>query len=552
MNLINGREADGFDTAVLVAGGGPVGLLLAHELAWQGVDCVLVERNATGTAAPKMDITNPRSMEHLRRLGLADALRNVAVPRDHPMDIAWVTSMAGHELARFSYPSVDEARAIIRYVNDGTLALEPAMRVSQIVIEPELRRLLEQRDGIDTRFSTTLESFEQDDNGVDVVLRCDDGEQRRLRCRYLVGCDGGGSTVRRQLGIELEGTASVAELYMIHFRSEERAVLQRWGVAWHYQSQHGTLIAQDDDHTWTMHVAFPAGADEADLDARAMLFEALGCKIDCEILRANRWTPHLLVAENYRDRRVLLAGDAAHQYIPTGGYGMNTGVSEAANLGWKLAAVLHGWGGACLLDSYQRERRPVALRNRDASGQHMSVRLPIMEYCAKAAAFDGRDDDEARLARVSAGLAILELGNAENESLGLEMGYCYSDSPVVCHEDGPAPAFDALRYQPSTRPGVRSPSAFLADGRALFDLIGKGFTLARFAYHDVSRIERAAAACGLPLTVLDLLDPGDDAVRCLYERDLVLIRPDQHVAWRGNSPPADPAALIDLVRGASP
>lgn len=533
------------DTEVMIAGGGPVGLTLGLVLSRFGVPCFIAERNPTTTRHPKMDVTNGRSMELFRRLGVADRLRAAAVPEDHNMDVAWVTDMSGYELHRFRYPSVVEARERFRSVNDGSQPLEPNMRISQVLLEPLLRDILTERPAATLRYGCAVETFEQDADGVTTTIRdVSNGATETVRSRYLVGCDGGGSIVRRLLGIGLEGVTGTRPRYMVHFRSDARDVLQRWGIAWHYQSPtHGVMICQDDRETWTLQAPIPEGADPDALDPMALLQAFLGTRIDCEILQANHWMAHLLVADCYGKGRVFLAGDSAHQYIPTGGYGMNTGVGDAFDLGWKLAAVRDGWGGPLLLASYERERRPVGLRNRDASGFHAETKATI------ARMWDARlcePGPEGHRARAETAARIAELGNAENESLGVEMAYRYDDSPVICCEDGTPPTLDPLRYRPSTWPGSRAPSVFLEDGRALFDLFGPGFTLLSFAEADTSAIEVAARKRGMPLTVLRVDDP--DACR-VYERNLVLVRPDHHVAWRGNCPPGDPAAVVDRVSG---
>jgi hypothetical protein len=290
----------------------------------------------------------------------------------------------------------------------------------------------------------------------------------------------------------------------------------------------------------------PPGKDPKELDPKELLWAFLGTKIDCEILQANPFVVHLLVVESYGKGRVFLAGDAAHQYIPTGGYGMNTGVGDAFDLGWKLAAAHQGWAGARLLESYESERRPVGLRNREGSRRHADLKQKI------AAVWDTplveSSTPEGERARAILGERLREFGNLENEALGIELGYRYDDSPIVCREDGLPPPLELANYRPTTWPGSRPPSVFLGDGRALFDVFGPGFTLLDFAGADTSAFEAAAQRRGLPLTVRHI----DDAnARRLYERDLVLIRPDQHVAWRCSQLPESPDAIIDRVRGAA-
>lgn len=532
--------------SVLVAGGGPVGLTLARDLARRGIDCLLVERNPTTTHHPKMDNTNVRSMELFRRAGLEDRLRAVAVAADQPFDVSWVTTMTGHELKRFAYASPDLDRKRYREVNDGAQPFAPPMRVSQALIEPVLRAALEEEPLVEVRFSTALTGLTEDEAGVTATL-CDaiTGQTETVRCRYLAGCDGGGSTVREAAGIALDGSFRIMPRFMTHFRThdpEARQLLRRWGATWHYQSVHGTLIDQNARDTWTLHTRYPANEADA-ARPEALVARFVGREIPMEIEVANPWAPHLALASSAGTRRVLLAGDAAHQYIPTGGYGMNTGIGDACGLGWMLAAVLRGWASPALLEAYKAERLPVWSRNLDAARGHNDIRVEMAKLYADPTLFaEGPEGDSAR-ARASA--AIAGLGNAENESLGIEMGYSYAESPVVAAEPGALAPSDPLQYQPTTLPGCRLPSLWLQDGRAVYDELGPWFTLLLSGAADGSALEAEAAARGLPLTVLR----HDDAhARATYAADLVLVRPDTHVAWRGNAPPDRTAALAILNR----
>src|SRR5439155_11330690 len=310
------------EVPVLVVGAGPVGLATGLELQSRGIRALVVERNAKTTGHPKMDVTNGRSMEHFLRLGVAERIRNAAVPRESCMDVSWVTRLGEWELARFPYPDVHATRANIAAHNDGSMPREPNMRMSQVVLEPTLVDVLRERQ-VDLRFGWAFESFEQDDSGVTSVIReVATGKTETVRSKLLAACDGGGSKVREQLGIGLTGQFSLASFFMVHFRSQAREVLQRFGVAWHYQSPAGSvLIAQDDKETWTMHQFLPPGTDAASIDPVRLVHENLGAQFPLEVLQANPWSPHLAVADGYGKGRVWLAGDSAHQYIPTGGYG---------------------------------------------------------------------------------------------------------------------------------------------------------------------------------------------------------------------------------------
>jgi 2-polyprenyl-6-methoxyphenol hydroxylase-like FAD-dependent oxidoreductase len=534
------------ETPVLIVGGGPVGMTLALTLAHYGVPSILVERNPETTRHPKMDLTNGRSMELFKRLGLVEKLRDAGVPRDNPFDISWITSLAGHELHRFKYPSSSEAQHAIFVNNDGRQASEAPLRVSQIVIEPVLKKAIDENPLIDVRFGTKFDSvIAQDSKSVTVqVSDSETGKIMQIQCEYLAGCDGGGSKVRRELDIELDGNMAVAGAYMVHFRTKARDVLQRWGIAWHYQSGSGTVIAQDDDETYTLQAWLIPDTGMEEQTPEEILEGWVGCTFDYDILQANTWAANLVVAQSFRKGRVLLAGDSAHQYIPTGGYGMNSGIADAASLGWVLAARVQGWGGEALLDAHDAERRPTAWWHLRAAERHMAVRMQFGELYAVSGDLDGTGPDADRK-RADVAKKIAALGNAENESWGVELGYRYDASPIIISE-AETPEIDPLTYRPNTIPGARLPHIFLKDGASIHDRLGKYFTLVVIDEGDVTPFENAAQELAIPLTIVKLARPD---LMTIYQRNLLLVRPDQHVAWRGDKLPDDLVALFKKVAG---
>lgn len=530
---------------VLIVGGGPVGMAVALDLAHRDVHCILVERNATTTSHPKMDITNGRSMELFRRVGLIEALRKVAVPEDHPFDVSWITSLAGYELHRFKYGSVIEQRATILELNDGTQSREPGMRVSQVEIEPVLKQAIDEHSKVDVRFGVEFRSMENEGDVVVATVHDHDQDRTyRIACSFLIGCDGGGSRVRECMGVTLSGESRIMPRFMTHFRSNERRLMQRWGIAWHYQSNLGTLIAQNDKDVWTLHSRFPLNQPPGTVDPSVLLTRFAGRSFDHQVLVANRWSPHLLIADEYVRGRVLLAGDAAHQYIPTGGYGMNTGIGDAFDLSWKIAAVVKGFGGPALVNSYGEERRPVGLRNRVASARHNAARLQIASFYEKAG--EQWSDDAVR-AEVTK--SIRSIGNAENEARGIEFGYVYLGSSIVASElvsDAGDDSDDSfVSYQPTTMPGARLPSVFLSNGTALYDLLGAWFTLLVFGQADAAPFIEAARRIGVPL---DVVHVSESRLGQIYGAKLILVRPDQHIAWRGNAAGETDAAAAVVRR----
>lgn len=534
------------ETPVLIAGGGPVGMTLALNLSRYGIRSVLVERNPETTRHPKMDLTNGRSMELFHRLGLDEKLRDAGVPRENAFDILWITNMVGHDLHRFHYPSANDKTRLIREQNDGSQGAQAPLRVSQIEIEPVLKAAIDANPLVDVRFGTRFDEFI--DNGPDGVsariVEEATGAGHTVSCRFFAACDGGGSRARRRLGIALEGDENVAGAYMVHFRTDDRDLLQRWGPVYHLQNGAGTIIAQNDRDTFTLQAWLLPGMNPDEMTPQGVLEGWIGTGFDYEILQANPWFAHFVVAERYRQDSALLAGDSAHQYIPTGGYGMNSGIADAAGLSWVMAARLNGWGGDRLLDAYDAERRNTAWWHLAASRRHMGVRIQISElYAAAGDLMEEGPAGDARREKLAAQIA--ELGNAENESWGVEYGYRYDASPVIAHEGG-APAVDPLTYRPNTWPGARLPHVFLADGVSLHDRLGLWFTLVVLDDTDTLAMEAAAAAAKLPLEVLRIERPD---LRRVYERNLILVRPDQHVAWRGDTLPSDCSALLDLVTG---
>jgi 2-polyprenyl-6-methoxyphenol hydroxylase-like FAD-dependent oxidoreductase len=571
-------------TEVLVVGAGPVGLTLALDLGRRGVRTVLVERNAVASALPKMERCNGRTMEIYRRLGVADAIRAAGYPADAPMDVYLAPSLAQQALVHLPYPSVRAARDDIAAHNDGR-PLEPYQLISQYTIEPLLRRFVEALPCVDVRFGRELVDFDQDADGVTARIADASGAESAVRADYIVGCDGGSSTVRKALGIALEGDGNIRRLRQALFHAPELYDRVPMGRGRHYhivQPLFPFLIVQDSTKHWTLHCQA-----ESDAEMLPVFERAVGFDTPIRMLSVNPWTQHLLCAQRYREGRAFIAGDAAHLVIPTGGLGMNTGVGDAIDLAWKLAATLRGWGGPALLDAYEAERRQIGLRNVAASRAAMRGRFEGWRVAPDLDEMARRFDVEQRKV---------------TEILGIEAGYRYVDSPVVAHEPGDGPDPDNVHYVPTTWPGARLPHVWLrdgspserpgdgtprerpgdgtrreragdgtrrerpgdgtrrerpgagtrrerpGDGTPIQDRIGDGYTLLRLgeAPPDARAIAGALRATGAPVDVLDVPDP---VARELYERDLVLVRPDLHVVWRGNAVPDDVAALAALATG---
>ena len=513
------------DTEVLVVGAGPVGLTLAIALGQVGVRCTLIEKKDAPQFLPKMERCNARTMEIFRRMGLAAKVRAAGLRADVPMDVWLITAMNRPPLLRHAYPSVDEARSQIDACTDGSLPLEPYQLISQYTLEPLLKAEAEKL--VDVRYDSEFLSFEQDDHGVTAHVK-----NGTIRSNYLVGCDGGGSLVRQQLGIKLGGEGDLLRLRQALYRCDE--LFERIplgpgpGHGRHYHVADGQatfLIMQDSTRHWTLHAVV-----ERDADMAPQFEKTIGVPVKYEMLYVGEWKQNLLLAERYRERRVFLAGDAVHLVIPTGGLGMNSGVGDAVDLAWKLAGALRGWGGSRLLDSYELERRPVGERNVAASRYASAGRRKWRSLW--------RNLDEL--------VAVAEVEQRKsNEMIGAELGYRYAGSPLIAEEPG-APEDDFRTYVPTTWPGARLPHVWLRGHVPLQDRLGRGYTLLRLGREDAPGLERAMKALGAPFEVVDV---PDAAARDLYGFDLILLRPDLHVAWRGNRAPREPAQLAALVTG---
>ena len=533
------------DAQVLIVGAGPTGLTLAIDLGLRGVRTMIVEQKDAPQFLPKMERCNARTMEIYRRMGIVDKVRAAGLPAHCPMDIFIVLSLVEPPLVHHPHPSVDEARAQIAKSEDGGLPLEPYQLISQYTLEPLLKSIAETLPSVTVRYGCELVTFDQDERSVTAHVKASNGSLSTLRATYMVGSDGGNSLVRRQLGIELNGEANIQQLRQALYYCEELYERIPIGKGRHYHvadAEGSFLIVQDSTRHFTLHSVVATDADMA-----RMFERVVAMPVKFNMLYVGQWRMNLLLADRYGEGRVFLAGDAVHLVIPTGGLGMNTGVGDAIDLSWKLAATLAGWGGPKLLASYEIERRQVGERNVAASGfatqgrrrWRALYRPDIRERTPAGAAL------REALARV----ADVEQHKA-TEMIGAELGYRYVGSPLIASEPGEGPEFDFMVYTPTTWAGARLPHVWLNDGSAMQDRIGygHGYTLLRLggAKTDVNALQRAFAAIGAPLQVLDV---ADARARNVYGYDLLLLRPDMHVVWRGNNAPAEPTKLAALATG---
>jgi 2-polyprenyl-6-methoxyphenol hydroxylase-like FAD-dependent oxidoreductase len=537
------RDAEGIvNTQVIIVGAGPVGLTLAIDLGRRGVRCILLEQKDAPQFLPKMERCNARTMEIYRRLGVAKEIRDAGFPHDVPMDVFIVTSLVEPPLLHLPYPSVAQAQAEIAACADGSMPLEPYQLISQYTLEPLLKSVAETLPTVDLRYGHEFISFEQDAAGVCAHIKCGDSTIE-LSAHYLVGCDGGSSNVRRQLGIGLRGEANLLQLRQALYRCDdlfERIPIGK-GRHYHVADAHSTfLIVQDSTRHFTLHSVV-----DSDDDMKTMFEQTVAMPVNYEMLSCALWRQNLLLAESYGHKRVFLAGDAVHLVIPTGGLGMNSGVGDAVDLSWKLAATLKGWGGPALLASYEIERRQIGARNVEAS-RYASRGRRAWRAAYKPNIRDRTPEGAAIRANLSR-IADVEQRKS-NEMIGAELGYRYAESPIIFPEAGDAPETDFMKYVPTSWPGARLPHVWLADGTAMHDRIGDGYTLLclRGARANTPALAQAFASFAAPFSVVEI---DEERPRDVYGYDLLLLRPDLHVVWRGNSLPDDPAKLAALATG---
>jgi 2-polyprenyl-6-methoxyphenol hydroxylase-like FAD-dependent oxidoreductase len=526
---------------VVIAGGGPAGLACAIELGRRRIDCLVVEpRREVAWQRPRAKTTSIRSMEHFRRWGIADRIREAA-----PLPVAWsdeavfCTTLLGQEITR-----IDDCFGLAAERRDEFA--EAGQQIPQPFVEQVLRDAARDLDTVTLRTGSRLTGLTERSDRVELQLTDDGDERSSLSAEYVLGCEGSRSVARAAIGSVYEGSAHDLPNFNVVFRSHGLAERVPHGPAVHYwivnPDTAGLLGRMDLADTWW---AIAIGVSEA-TGARSperLVHALVGAPLDVEVLATDPWIAKMLLADRYQSERVALVGDAAHLNPPWGGHGFNTAIGDAANIGWKLAARLDGWGGPALLASYETERRPIA-RETIAEAE-ANMRVPPSYFAQPGLTAPGLEGDRARRL-VAERIQIKKAG--EFRSLGLVLGYTYDGSPIIAAEPELAPAFDPSRYVPSARAGARLPHGWLRDGRSLYDILGDGFTLLRTRSEaDPGPFASAAQRRGLPLAVVDVHEPE---LANRLGAPLVLVRPDQHIAWRGTAEAAEAGSILDLVRGA--
>ncbi|MEY8097193.1 FAD-dependent monooxygenase [Falsihalocynthiibacter sp. S25ZX9] len=519
-------------TKVAIIGSGPAGLALAIELGYRGVPCVILERSVRAGYAPRAKTTHSRTREHMRRWGIADKLA-AASPFgvEYPSHVNFVTRLGGHLLHRFEHALDCKAERNEEFSEHGQWI--PQYKLEKVLIDHALSL-----PGVEICYGQTFTGYTALDGGVSVQLY-DSATSRdwELSAEYLVGADGAGSAVRDAIGAKMEGTYGLSRNLNVIFRAPELAAKHPHGdgiMYWQINPDFPSLIGPMD--TGDLWYFMPTGIDAANapsLEAAAdMIRAATGIDTEIEVLSSDEWVASKLLADRFRTDRTFLIGDAGHLHPPFGGFGMLLGIGDAVDIGWKLAAVLQGWGGTALLDSFEVERRQTAQFVLDAAEANHTILanqliLPHIE----------EDTPEGVAARQEAAAMVRKHKHGEFYARGVVLGYCYCNSPAIIDDGTQKDWKRSIDYTPSATPGCIAPHCWLADDSSLYDHFGQGFTLLitdKVDAQEIAKARKTAEDVGMPLTVFA---PKDGRLAKLYGAPLVLIRPDQHVAWRGEVVP---------------
>ena len=540
---------------VLVIGGGPVGLTMAMQLAVRGIDVTLVEARERGEPpSPKCNHVSARSMEIFRFLGVAGEIRNLGLPEDYPHSISYRTTTIGRELANIHIPCRRDRFTDSTGPDGNWPTPEPPHRINQIYLEPRLFAHAEAMDRITIHSRCEMTDFAQHDDTVAATIRnLVTGETFEIIADFMIGCDGARSKVRKAIGARFEGDAVVQRVQSTLIRAPQLIELMQAPPAWAMFSlnprRQGNIYAIDGVEHWLFHNYLRPDEDDFDsIDRDQCIRDILGVGTDFEyeVVSNEDWFGRRFVADKFRDRRVFVCGDAAHIWVPYAGYGMNAGIADASNLAWLLAAHLQGWAPYAVLDAHEAERHPIT----EQVGRFAMNHAHAMAKQRSSVPANIEDDTpEGEAARAALGKEAYELNVQQYACAGLNFGYYYDRSPIIAYDGEPHPPYTMGSFTPSTVPGCRLPHVFLADGTSLYDKLGAGYTLLRFDPEaDVQTLVEAAREHQVPFEVYDV---PEGIAGNVYEHKLVISRPDWHVAWRGNSVPADAAKLIDHLRGAA-
>src|SRR6201746_733670 len=475
------NEAD-----VLIVGAGPVGLTLAIDLAWRGIDVTVVETRARAAPPePKCNHVAARTMEIFRRLGVAEKGRNGGLPADYPHDISYRTAFTGQELTRIRIPCRRDRFTMKDGPDCNWPTPEPPHRINQIFLEPILFEHAAAQPRIRIVNRTSVEAVVVGDTSASTELRdLNTGVVSGMSCRFLIGCDGARSIVRKAIGAKLSGDEVVQRVQSSYIRAPDLLKLQQheraWGTGSINPRRAGMVYAIDGHERWLVHNYMKPDEpdfDSADRDACIRTILGVSSDFRYDIISKEDWVGRRLIADKFRDRSTFIAGDAAHIWVPYAGYGMNAGIADAMNLSWLLAAHLNGWAPSSILDAYEAERWPITSQVSKFAMSHAEA-----EIRRRGAVPDEIEDAglEGEHARREVGHLAYEINVQQYACEGLNFGTYYDRSPIIAYDGSGHPAYTMNSYTPSTVPGCRTPHIPLADGSSLYDAMGPEFTLMRF------------------------------------------------------------------------
>lgn len=540
-----------FDADVIIVGAGPVGLTAAMDLDSRNITSIVIETRAyLEPPNVKCNHVSARTMERFRTLGVAHKVRAAGLPDSYPNDVAFRTSMTGTEIGRIKIPGRADRYTSTNGPDTSWATPEPPHRVNQTFLEPVLNEHVATLSNVQLLNETKYQRFEQSDAGVTVTITDLDGSnERHLTAKYLIGADGGKSNVRKQIGAKLSGDPVLQNVQSTCIRAPKLYDMMPGLPAWGYYTfntrRNGHVYAIDGQDVFLVHNHLTADeAADGSVDRDASIRAILGVDEDFEyeVISKEDWTARRLVADKFRQDRVFLAGDASHLWVPYAGYGMNAGIADVLNLTWLLGAYLNGWADVAILEVYEAERLPITEQVSKFAMNHQQriVKSTIPHEIEE-------DSHAGAQARQRIGQEAYDINVVQFAAAGLNFGYVYDQSPIIFYDGETAPEYSMGAFTPSTVPGTRAPHFWLPDGTSLYDHFGQGYSLIVFDNSvDVAAMISAANQQGIPLSVIDATQADFPAE---YRHKLVLVRQDQHVAWRGDAVPADGEEFFETLKG---
>lgn len=518
---------------VIIVGGGPVGVALAIELGMLGISVAVLEKYDDPLLLPRAQLLSPRSMEFFRRWGLSQQLLNKRLlPPEHALKVIWCSGLAGK-----LYSRIDIAENI-----DADVTAEPYQSLALWITEEVLRERLSDFKNVEFIKQTEVMDIVQDENKVTVTVKDRTDNQYSLTANYLVGCDGARSLTRTKMGLKSEIYLPEQRALSILFHSQElkeKISLPTAAVYFNLaiEKTGGIGCADYKNGLWYSHILRPSDQNLDEIDLSAVLDQIAGFEFKKEVKQANFWMMRAEVAENFRQGRIFLAGDAAHALPPTGGHGLNTGLADAVNLGWKLAAVLRYQAGETMLASYDMERRPIAIRNIKAAMKNAEDAIRVRKLYPLETHAEEFAKENTRISRQHA------------VSPGIALGYAYLNSPIILQATEETYEDNPFVYQPKALPGYFAPHCSVGEKGPLYDHLSLEHSLLITEETNEQAVQQLIQQFAQKNLRLKLLKVKDEEIKKLYPKLYYLLRPDWHIAWHGDKMPQDIGSFVDQIIG---